>query len=140
MRGVYVLFIHLPYPMSLSIGGLGKVDFEAGFYAYVGSAMGGVEQRVGRHRSSEKRLHWHIDHFLLRSKVVDVVAAEAEKEKECELAGELSRHLKSVPGFGSSDCKCDSHLFYHPDFHRLMETVLTVFKGVGIRPVKVPST
>lgn len=137
MKGVYVLFIHLPYSVSLSIGGLGRVDFEAGFYAYVGSAMGGVEQRVGRHRSDEKKLHWHIDHLLLRSRVVDVLAGEAGKEKECEIARKVSEHLKSIPGFGSSDCKCDSHLFYHPDLQRLVETVSRVFRELGIRPVKV---
>ncbi|MEM2418783.1 MAG: GIY-YIG nuclease family protein, partial [Candidatus Hadarchaeales archaeon] len=109
MRGIYVLFLRVPYTLSTLIGGLGEVEFRAGNYAYVGSALGGVEKRVGRHLSAEKKLHWHIDYLLLRAAPYDILAAEGEKGKECEVARKLSSELSCVEGFGCSDCGCVSH-------------------------------
>jgi Uri superfamily endonuclease len=135
MNGTYVLFVHVPYEFTLRI--LEKdVTFKPGYYAYVGSALGGVEKRVGRHFTKEKKLHWHIDHLLLHAKAVDFVAAKTEEKKECAVADGLAKQFPEVRGFGSSDCKCTTHLFYSPDFHALLRGALEVFKGLGIRPEK----
>jgi len=136
MRGTYVLLAHVPYDLVLSVGELGALSFKAGYYAYVGSALGGIEQRVGRHLKREKLARWHIDYLLTRARAVDVVVAESDEQKECSVAGELAKNLSSIRGFGSSDCKCDSHLFYSPDFHELLRQVLLGFKACGLRPKK----
>ena len=136
MRGTYVLLVHVPYEIQLSIGALGDLELEAGYYAYVGSALGGLEQRVERHLSGNKKIHWHIDHLLTRGRVIDVIQGEATERKECAVAGELAKNLKPIAGFGSSDCKCGSHLFYGPDFNELRRSALTCFKKCGIKPVK----
>ena len=136
MRGTYVLLIHVPYPIQLSVGELGNLALKAGYYAYVGSALGGLEKRVERHLASDKKIHWHIDYLLARGRVVDVVQGETTERKECAVAGELVKYLTSVTGFGSSDCKCGSHLFYSPDFNDLRTRVLTSFRECGIKPVK----
>lgn len=137
MRGTYVLLIHVPYSVQLSIGELGKLELKAGYYAYIGSALGGLKKRVGRHLGSNKKLHWHIDYLLARGRVIDVVQGETAERKECAVAGELSKHLTSITGFGSSDCECGSHLFYSQDVNELRTRVLTSFRACGIKPVKI---
>ncbi|MEM2878411.1 MAG: GIY-YIG nuclease family protein [Candidatus Hadarchaeales archaeon] len=134
MRGTYAIILHVPYDISLSVGELGRVDFGAGYYAYIGSALGGLEARVSRHLKSEKKLHWHIDHLMLHARAVDVVAAECEEKKECEVAGNLAKGLKGVKGFGSSDCSCASHLFYHQDRNLLLTAVIGAFRDAGLKP------
>jgi Uri superfamily endonuclease len=136
-RGTYVLLVHVPYRTSLSIGGLGNVDFEAGYYAYVGSALGGLEKRVNRHLKSKKKLYWHIDHFLLRARAFDVIVGEGEKQMECVIAKNLTKHLPSIKGFGCSDCTCESHLFYARSSHELTNLVVRAFKAHGLKPKDV---
>lgn len=136
MRGTYVLFIHVPYNSVLNIGELGKLSLKAGYYAYVGSALSGLKKRVGRHLKREKTLHWHIDYLLTRAQVVDVVQAQSETRKECEIARDLIKYFPCVQDFGSSDCNCRSHLFFDPDFHKLIKQVLVSFKTHGLKPVK----
>lgn len=135
-RGTYTVLVHVPYELALSVGELGTVNFKPGYYAYVGSALGGLGGRVRRHLREEKKLHWHIDHLLLHARAVDVVVAESEERKECAVTGELSQHLPSIQGFGSSDCACSSHLFYSPDLHELLRQVLAGFKNCGLMPKK----
>lgn len=136
MRGTYVLLIRVPYDTMLSVGELGKLSFKAGYYAYVGSALSGLKKRVGRHLKREKTLHWHIDYLLTRGQVVDVIQAQSKTRKECKIAGELAKHFPSIQGFGSSDCHCRSHLFFDPDFHKLIKQVIVSFKTHGLKPVK----
>ena len=137
MRGPYVLLIHVPYDIQLSIGALGDLKLKAGYYAYVGSALGGLEARVQRHVGENKKIHWHIDHLLTRGRVIDVIQGETKERKECAVAEELAKRLKPIAGFGSSDCKCGSHLFYGPDFNEIRKIVLTSFKECNIKTVKL---
>jgi sugar fermentation stimulation protein A len=134
MRGIYVLVLRLPFSLPIPIGALGKIDFKEGYYAYVGSAMSGVEQRVNRHLRQEKNLHWHIDYLLLRALPCDVIVAETEERKECELATKLAKRFPYVEGFGSSDCGCKSHLFYCPSSPVLLKAVLETMNELGLKP------
>ncbi|MDI6819512.1 MAG: GIY-YIG nuclease family protein [Candidatus Hodarchaeaceae archaeon] len=136
MRGTYALLVHVPYDLAVSVGELGTLSFNAGYYAYIGSALGGLKARVGRHLRAEKRPHWHIDFLLARSRAVDIVAAPSRTRRECAVAGELAKKLQSVRGFGSSDCACQSHLFYSPDFNELLRRVLLGFRACGLKPAK----
>ena len=131
-----MLIAHVPYDLVLSVGELGNRSFKAGYYAYIGSALGGLEARVGRHLRQEKLARWHIDYLLARARAVDVVVAESGERKECAVAKELAGHLPSIRGFGSSDCACHSHLFYSSDLHELLRLVLLGFKACGLRPKK----
>ncbi|MCS7131646.1 MAG: GIY-YIG nuclease family protein [Hadesarchaea archaeon] len=136
MRGTYALLVHVPYDLSISVGELGTLNFRAGYYVYIGSALGGLEARVRRHLRTEKTLHWHIDYLLVRSRTVDVVFARSDERKECEVAAELAKQFEGVRGFGSSDCRCGTHLFYSPDFNELLRQVLLSFKACGLKPAK----
>jgi Uri superfamily endonuclease len=138
VKGTYVLIIHVPYDLPINIGELGKIEFREGYYAYVGSALGGLESRVGRHQRKDKKLHWHIDYLLTRARVIDFVYAPGGEKLECEIAKELAKNLPSIHGFGSSDCKCESHLFYSPDVQELLKQVAQTFKACGLRPSRGP--
>jgi Uri superfamily endonuclease len=113
MRGVYILLILIGEDVAVNIGSLGKIFFERGLYAYVGSAQNGLEKRVTRHFKKDKRKFWHIDYLLedKQAKIVEVFYKEAGKEEECRIANKLGEINQSIRGFGSSDCNCKSHLF-----------------------------
>jgi len=123
MPGTYVLLIELSRPVAVEVGALGARDFEAGWYAYVGSAFGpGGFSRVARHRRSaagEVSEHWHVDYLLARpeSRLDAVVAAPVAAE--CAVAETLPDG--PVAGFGASDCGCRSHLASAPERGRLFD-------------------
>jgi len=119
--GVYILVIKLESGGSYPIGKLGALDFPAGYYCYVGSALNGVEARISRHFRPEKKLHWHIDYLLQHAAISATVYAEIPRKRgpskhvlreECRIARYLARFFAGVRGFGCSDCRCPSHLFY----------------------------
>ena len=114
MRGTYALLIEAEQKVHVQIGKLGKFRFPQGLYIYIGSAKNNLEKRIERHLKKEKKLFWHID-YLLQAPCVRIkkVWAGAEGE-ECSLAAAMasgSAFQIPAPGFGSSDCRCKTHLF-----------------------------
>ena len=62
-RGVYSIGIQLSSPIEVNIRTISHT-LEAGTYSYTGSALGrssNLRNRILRHLSVEKRVHWHID-------------------------------------------------------------------------------
>ena len=112
MKGCYLLVIQLRKDTFIEVGKLGKTFFKKGFYVYVGSAMNGLEQRIRRHLRNSKKTYWHIDYLLEYGEIKHVFYKESNKREECDIANKLMRKLSVVAGFGCSDCKCRSHLFY----------------------------
>lgn len=108
--GTYVLALELPSSADVAVGARGVISFKAGAYAYVGSAMNGLRQRVARHLRSEKKMHWHIDYLLQEARVAKVWHTVGQR-RECELAAALAARFDAVDRFGCSDCSCRSHLF-----------------------------
>ena len=133
--GAYALLIELDSPIDIAVGKLGSILFEPGYYCYVGSALNGLRGRVARHLRHDKKTWWHIDYLVKRADVVEVVWALSSSRVECRVAGSLLRRgLQSVPGFGASDCRCSSHLFYQPNQRGLRHHVLNAFSAVGLTP------
>ncbi|MBN1786701.1 MAG: GIY-YIG nuclease family protein [Candidatus Methanofastidiosa archaeon] len=95
----------------LNVGSLGALKFDKGLYAYVGSAMNGLDARIGRHLRGEKRLRWHIDHLLKEAIVTEVYFKESDVKEECMFAQRLNGLFPVIRRFGSSDCQCAGHLF-----------------------------
>ena len=112
MKGSYTLLIEVKEDIEIVIGKLGKLHFKKGFYVYVGSALNNLESRINRHLRTDKRIHWHIDYLLKCADIVNVFIKENLKKEECRISNEFEKNLKFLKGFGCSDCKCDSHLFY----------------------------
>jgi len=125
IRGTYVLIIDVPVTFTTHIGAKGERTLEKGRYAYVGSAQGGIRQRVTRHLRAKKRHHWHIDYVLDHATIVIIYYMGSEKAEECRLASLLQHHLTAVPGIGASDCRCRSHLFRIRDGERIDELLAT---------------
>ncbi len=50
-QGSYILILHLNRPERIAVGKLGKCSFPAGYYTYVGSALGpgGLASRLKHH-------------------------------------------------------------------------------------------
>ncbi len=114
-KGSYCLVVFLEKQRRIKIGSLGNILFKRGYYCYAGSAMNNVDKRVKRHmrNSDEKKLHWHIDYLLKYAKPAYAVKIYSDKKLECRIAEKIRKASEhSIKGFGSTDCKCDSHLFY----------------------------
>jgi sugar fermentation stimulation protein A len=121
-KGAYLLIMKLK-GQAISIGRLGLLEFSSGYFVYVGSAMNGLRARVSRHRKQKKKLHWHIDYLLRKAELIRVLEFPSNKRQECELSHKL-RHIahSELKGFGASDCKCNSHLYFFsklPDIEKL---------------------
>jgi len=125
-KGLYSLIIYLPETKDIKIGKLGIYRFDKGYYIYTGSALNNLEARIKRHLSDNKKLHWHIDYLLEYAQVVHIITLHTERKKlECALNQSIFYFLEGevmVPKFGSTDCKCGSHLAYIPDIGRLIDT------------------
>jgi len=113
--GTYALIVTLDRSHFIRIGRRGRFHFPAGFYVYVGSALGpgGLAGRLKSHLRKDKRLYWHIDYLLRHARVEQVWVAEGANRRECEWV----RTMMAWPGasivaprFGASDCQCESHL------------------------------
>jgi sugar fermentation stimulation protein A len=114
-RGVYLLLVSVPRRLGAACGALGRLEFEAGLYAYVGRARRGLASRLARHHRREKRLRWHIDYLLqaVGPGCVSSLSLPAAGLPECRLARMVLQRARGfVPRFGCSDCRCPSHLFY----------------------------
>ncbi len=111
MKGSYILIIELKKNKNIRVGKLGEINFMKGFYAYVGSALNNLEKRIERHLKKDKKLRWHIDYLLKHAEIKEIYYRENIFKEECNIASYFNS-LKFIEKFGSSDCKCKSHLFY----------------------------
>ena len=132
MNGVYILLIRLNESQKISVGRLGVQYFSKGFYAYVGSALNGIESRVNRHLSNDKKHFWHIDYLLDKARVFEVVLIPTEEKLECTLARALKEKLLCISRFGSSDCSCQGHLFFASKRCELEIRVEKVLSDMGL--------
>ncbi len=119
-KGSYLLLLHLREEVELDVGAPGTCTFPRGTYVYAGSAQSSLFARVGRHFSTEKKVHWHIDRLLLHAEPVSAIMIEGD-DRECEinrLVAGMEGSRMVCKGFGSSDCECPTHL------HLIVEDML----------------
>lgn len=126
--GIYSIILYLPQDLKIEVGSLGTLRFPEGYYSYTGSARGpGGLARVKRHREvltgERKTRRWHIDYLLPHCRFVDVVATKTDQDLECEIASEIAERLRSIKGFGCTDCRCKSHLHHCGDETEMMQAV-----------------
>ena len=136
-KGTYALLLAIEKEVPIAVGRLGTFTFPRGYYLYLGSAQGGLDARVKRHLRREKRLRWHIDYLLEHAEVVEVWYAQGDESQEClwcRIAQEMPQAEIPALGFGSSDCRCPSHLIYFsflPSFHSFQRKLGA--KGTGLK-------
>jgi len=115
--GTYVLVLQLDGDTAIPVGRLGRIDFTTGFYTYIGSAFGpgGLRARIGRHGQRFKKCRWHIDYLRRFAEIREIWYTFHPDKAECRWARTL-RQARGAgvvgPGFGSSDCRCETHLFH----------------------------
>jgi sugar fermentation stimulation protein A len=110
--GSYIVILRLKKDEKISVGNLGDVRFKKGYYLYAGSAKRNLSQRVARLQREHKKLFWHIDYLRQYADHCASLPVRASTDLECEIADALNEMSQwSIPGFGSSDCSCDTHLF-----------------------------
>ena len=134
MKGSYVLLIQLPEEQTVTIGSLKAIHFPHGYYAYVGSAMSGFKSRLSHHLKENKKPHWHIDYLLPKASISSIILCETGDRVECTIAQALSRQFDSIPGFGCSDCRCRSHLFFSTEERQMESKVMSTINLLGIKP------
>ncbi len=134
MKGSYVLLIKLPEAQIIAIGSLEALYFPRGHYAYVGSAMGGFKSRLSRHLRGNKKPHWHIDYLLQKASISNIILCETRERAECTIAQALRQRFDSVPGFGSSDCKCPSHLLFAAGGRQMQSIIKATLSQLAMQP------
>jgi Uri superfamily endonuclease len=116
--GTYALVLRSPRSVCAQIGRWSRLDIRPGYYIYVGSAFGpgGVLARVSRHCRGAKSKHWHIDYLREFTTPTSIWYSHADPSLEHRWAETLTKMKDTVPiiGFGCSDCKCKTHLFFSP--------------------------
>ena len=105
--------------MKIQVGRLGKFVFDPGWYIYTGSAMGSLSSRLERHLHgpASGRLRWHIDYLAHWGVNKQCRVLPPGTLSECELNAAVANirgATMPVKKFGSSDCRCISHLHRLP--------------------------
>ena len=136
--GSYILLIELPEEQPITVGSLKTIYFPRGYYAYVGSALGGLKSRLNRHLRIDKKPHWHIDYLLQKATIRDIIICESRERTECKIARAMASQVDSIPGFGASDCKCPSHLFFNAE--EMKTEVMAIVNTLGMEPRLVPNS
>jgi sugar fermentation stimulation protein A len=91
--------------------------------------MANLSKRMERHRHLRKQHHWHIDELRAVAEFHSALAIRSSERLECEVGRAMSGMAEwSVPGFGSTDCSCQTHLFgtssdplQSEDFQKLLQ-------------------
>ena len=137
-KGSYIVLYKNKKDEVISVGGLGEIPFKKGYYIYTGSAKTSISARTKRHKINALNKRWHIDYIHPPAEWVDVIKLPF-LDAECVIARLLSKKLLEVKGFGSSDCKCTSHLFYSPRdpreegwFIDILHTVMFNMEHLGL--------
>ncbi len=129
-KGTYALVLECKENKKIKVGKLGSLNFEKGYYVYVGSAMNSLEKRIERHKRKEKKKHWHIDYLTTNKsfKIIDVFLKISDEKEECEVAEKVKALCNNfVKNFGSSDCNCESHLFYFKSKEKMLDSLKKIF-------------
>ncbi len=112
-KGTYLLVMDLKESQNISAGKLPVTFFNHGKYFYVGQARKGLQQRLNRHLRKEKKLFWHIDYLLSEAEIKEIWI-KRDIFDECLTIKNIKKGIKDaffpLKKFGSSDCKCHSHL------------------------------
>jgi Uri superfamily endonuclease len=136
--GTYVLVLSSRSTELIQIGRLSALQLQSGIYVYVGSALGpgGVRARLAHHLKPARRPHWHIDYLRAHTRVEEICYRLDTRRLEhvwAEHIGLAEGAYIPLVGFGSTDCGCESHLFFfeqRPSRERFRQVL-----GTGIRTV-----
>jgi Uri superfamily endonuclease len=129
--GTYALILFCPAKKRVQIGRLGLLELSQGFYVYVGSALGpgGLRARVAHHQKVSQQPRWHIDYLRPHTRLDRLWSYHGRARREhqwARLIHDLKGASAPIAGFGSSDCRCATHLFFfttQPSFKEFANSV-----------------
>ncbi|MGD9347686.1 MAG: GIY-YIG nuclease family protein [Candidatus Aminicenantes bacterium] len=114
--GIYVLVVSVAHPLWIKPGKLPEREFQKGIYFYIGRAKQHLRGRLARHFRAEKKLFWHVDYLLQKASIAEIWCRLGFFD-ECRIASAIievcGTTCAPIPGFGTSDCRCPSHLIYY---------------------------
>ncbi len=118
LPGTYALVLGSSKMKTITIGKLGTLFLKPGFYVYIGSAFGpgGLQARINHHLKNSSRPHWHIDYLSPTLRLCEIWYTYDPTRCEhqwAEIHAATRGAFIPLPGFGSSDCRCRSHLFFY---------------------------
>ena len=101
----------------ISIGKLGAFEFPAGWYTYIGSAFGpgGLMARIKHHLQPTHNPHWHIDYLRREAELKEIwLSPDSERREEAwvDLMIDIPGATALIDGFGASDSRQETHLYY----------------------------
>jgi len=146
LPGTYVIWMPSDSRSACRIGRLGTLPLQQGVYAYIGSARGpgGLAARLRHHLKRTTKPHWHIDYLRQQLPIHEIwyTCGTARLEHPWAKALDaLPSNHPPMPGFGSSDCRCPSHLFCMAGWLSLEEgrAILSLEGGNEIQAFRPPA-
>jgi Uri superfamily endonuclease len=132
--GTYALLLLSTTDRVVPIGQRGQLHVQPGCYVYVGSALGpgGVRARLWHHCRSAARPHWHIDYLRGTVRLIKIWYTYDARRREhqwAEVLGGLRGASVPMKGFGASERRCVSHLYFFttpPSWLTFCQQVATV--------------
>ena len=145
-HGTYALVMACCSDPKVKVGKLGQLRLQTGFYVYVGSAFGpgGLKARIAHHIKISERPHWHIDYLRPAMDLTEIWFTHDSRHREHQWARMLTNFRQTtipISGFGASDCRCNSHLFFFdsaPSGARFRRRVHAILNPHGKIIIKKP--
>ncbi len=115
-KGAYVVWLEANAHSRVTIGRLGTMQLQPGYYAYIGSAMGpgGIRARLRHHLRIAVRPRWHVDYLRAACDVCELwygVTEDKGEHRWVAAIADLPGAMLAMPGFGASDHPGATHLF-----------------------------
>lgn len=115
LHTLYAIHLEVVDEKTIEIGKLGNYHFEKGIYIYVGSAKRNIISRIDRHKRVEKKKKWHFDFLRPYGTITKIITYE-NRFSECGLLEKIRKEVGGslpIKKFGSTDCRCFSHLIHY---------------------------
>ena len=129
----YLLIIYIQDFKRIRVGSLGLIDLNPGCYVYIGSGGRNVYKRIDRHFRRAKKIKWHIDYLTTIVTSVKALIIWDELREE-DLYDIMAEKYNFIEGFGSSDKRSRSHLFYL-GFKCDVDSLIKYLYSKGIRNI-----
>ena len=127
--------VHICREKEIHVGALGELKIKKGYYIYIGRAKKGLISRVKRHFSYEKRKRWHIDYLIEHScRIGAYIFPGADASLEEEIATFMTGIYPHILGFGSSDSKAKSHLFFTQSLKDALKAIEIIRNKFSLPP------
>jgi len=123
-KGTYIIVTEAKHAFSCQVGKLGKLTGQAGFYFYVGSALGsgGIKARVNHHLKISHRPRWHFDYlrpFVVPRRIWFCCSPNHYEHHWAAVLAALPGAELPLIKFGATDCQCATHLYYFNNIPRI---------------------